>query len=353
MAVTNQVAKANTFKTSLAKVQDTFVNMLVNTSQDMNIAYSDDQKVCAMNMISVMNTLLEKEGLNFNQVNQTNVTNILQTVSMLRLNASAQPRECYVILRNTKQHDGSWKKEFELGIEGDGNDKILREYGVDIKKVYSPWLVREKDEFTYPAFNGLEVEPPTWRPHDYTSKVILVVYPVLKNDNMVEYLIAEREGVATNLKAHISNNLMKSKSYNDQQKADILKAIEFMSLDELYNHPQALEIMSPAWKNAGAKESMIVRKMRNNAIKKYPKDFKNAFTASAYENTYEDYDQYKEDERINKEEALEVEVQEKMMSEPLPNEADDEPQNKVPEADVKVRQSNPQVALKQAPVDPF
>lgn len=353
MAVTNQVTKANTFKTSLAKVQDTFVNMLVNTSKDMDIDYTNDQRVCAMNMISVMNTLLEKEGLDFNQINHTNVTNILQTVAMLRLNASAQPRECYVILRSQKQHDGSWKKEFELGVEGDGNDKILREYGVDIKKVYSPWLVRENDEFTYPAFNGLEVEPPTWRPHDYTSKVVLVVYPILKTDDMVEYLIAEREGVATNLKAHITNNLMKNSKYNETQKAEITKTIEFMYLDEIYAYPEALDLMSPAWKNPGAKESMIVRKMRNNAIKKYPKDFKNAFTASAYERTYEDYDQYKEDDRINKEEALEAEVQEKLMSEPLlPNEPAEAPK-KVVENDVKVRQPNPQVAPKSAPVDPF
>ena len=349
----NQIVKANTFKTSLAKLQDTFVNMLVKTGSEMNIAYTDEQKVCALNMISVMNNLLLKEGMDFKQVDQSQVTNILQTVSMLRLNASAQPRECYVILRNVKAKDGTWKKEFELGIEGDGNDKILREYGVDIKKVYSPWLVRENDEFTYPAFNGLEIEPPTWRPKDYTSKVILVVYPIIKTDDMVEYLIAERESVAANLKAHISNNLLKNNSIEAQKKADLLKKIEDMTLDELYQHADVVDVMSPAWKNPGAKESMIIRKMRNNAIKKYPKDFKNAFAATAFENTYDDYDQYKEDSRINKEEALEVEVQEKMMNEPLQVETVVEPQNKVIEADVKVAKANTRTTQKQASKDPF
>ena len=53
-------------------------------------------------------------------------------------------------------------RQFEFGIEGDGNDAILRTYGVDINKVHNCWIIREGDEFSYPSFNGLELSPPKW-----------------------------------------------------------------------------------------------------------------------------------------------------------------------------------------------
>lgn len=42
---------------------------------------------------------------------------------------------------------------------------------------------------------------------------------------------------------------------------------------------------------------MIERKMKNNATKKYPKDFRNAFVERAFETTFEDYDQYRNQEK--------------------------------------------------------
>ena len=68
---------------------------------------------------------------------------------------------------------------------------------------------------------------------------------------------------------------------------------------------------------------MIVRKLRNNCIKKIPKDFANAFTAATYEKTFDDYEQY-QDTRINKEEALEAEVAENIGTETLTISANEE-----------------------------
>lgn len=224
---------------------------------------------------------------------------------MLNLNISAIPRECYIIIRS-KNVGNNWKKEFEFNIEGDGNDKLLRKFGVGVKEVRTPWLVRENDEFTYPSFNGLEVIPPTWTPKDYTSKVVRVVYPIIKDNDMVEFHIAEREGVVHNLQAHIANNLMKNREVKNAAELNQMAATK--TLDEILSCPELLPHISPAWKNAGSSEAMIIRKMKNNATKKFPKDFQNAFTAAAYESAYEDYEQYKEDERINKEEAVDAEI---------------------------------------------
>lgn len=310
----NEVAKSTRFMTGLAKVQDTFVNMVVNAGQNINIQYDEYQRTCIMNMLGKMSEILTNERLDIKTMDSSKITNILQTVAMLKLNASAMPRECYVILRNVKIGN-EWKKEFELGVEGDGNDKILRTYGIDIDKVGTPWLVREDDEFTYSQFKGFEVVPPTWIPKGH-GKVVRVVYPIRKKDGTEEYHIAEREDVVRNLQAHISNNLIKSKTVKEEEKPRLNELAASLDLDGILANKELLPHISPAWKNAHSREAMIVRKMRNNAIKKIPKDFENAFAATAYENTYEDYDQY-EDERINKEEAVDIEVNEASMSEPV------------------------------------
>ena len=95
-----------------------------------------------------------------------------------------------------------------MGIEGDGNDALLRNFGVDVKKVYPVWLVKEGDEFTYPKHRGVEVTPPEWEEKGLSQKVIRVVYPVEMNDGKIEYMIAERESVKGNLFAHVRNNLL-------------------------------------------------------------------------------------------------------------------------------------------------
>lgn len=305
----NEVQKMQkgAYMTKLAQMQQTFTDMVVNNGQMLNLQYDDYQKLCIMNLVGRMQELLTKENKTFNEMDKSNITNILQTAAMLNLNISAVPSECYLIMR---------AGQFEFNIEGDGNDKLLRKFGVDVEKVYTPWKVRENDEFSYPSFNGLEIEPPVWKPRDYYSKIVRVVYPIKKTDGTVEYHISERESVVHNLQAHISNNILKRKDMTAEEKERINAMASDMALDEILSSKELLPYISPAWKSAGSREAMIERKMRNNATKKYPKDFRNALVASAYEHTYEDYEQY-EDERIDKEAALETEVIEKSMIDPV------------------------------------
>ena len=281
----NEVAK-KPFTTALAQIQDKFTNAVVNAGKAMNIQYNEYQSACMMNMLGKMQALAIENQIDLLKMDYNQITNILQTVAMLNLNISAIPRECYLIIRNKRISNG-WKKEFEFNIEGDGNDKLLRKFGVGVKEVRTPWLVRENDEFTYPSFNGLEVIPPTWTPKDYTSKVVRVVYPIIKDNDMVEFHIAERESVVHNLQAHIANNLMKNREVKNAAELNQLAASK--TLDEILSCHELLPHISPAWKNAGSSEAMIIRKMKNNATKKFPKDFQNAFTAAAYESAYEDY----------------------------------------------------------------
>lgn len=307
------------FKSGIVKAQETFVSMIINNSKEMALEIDQYQTVCVKNAIAKMMELLVKENLNIKNIDPDNITSILQQISMLRINLSAIPREGYIILRSdklTRYVDGKqeeyWIKKFEFSLEGDGNDKLLREYGVGVKKVHNCWLIREGDEFTYASFDGLSTVAPKWSPKGYTNKVLGVVYPIEMIDGSVEFHISEREGVVVNLQAHIINNIKmkKKEEMSYEKKEEITSRISSMSLKEILKDAELRKIMSPAWRDPHSQEGMIVRKMRNNATRKIPKDYKNAFVASAYEKTFDDYEQYEEKPTIDQSKVVDAEVDE-------------------------------------------
>ena len=291
--------------TGLGKAQEYYMGEIGTIATNNRVQLDAEQMACGNNMIAAMFNLAAKDGLQLNSFDRNEIIQILQKTTMLRLNVTAEPHECYLITRNQKIGN-NWVKKFEFGIEGDGNDKLLRKYGVDVKKVHKFWVVREHDVFTYPSFNGLEITPPTWQPKDYYSKVTKVVYPIEKTDGTIEWNIAEREEVKINLLAHINQNVMKNKDYTDAAKAKLTERIANMTLDELFADQECLKIMSPAWAAPHSRESMILRKMRNNATRRYPKEFSSAFQELTYAETIDDTPR---DARIDAEQALEAEVE--------------------------------------------
>ena len=181
-----------------------------------------------------------------------------------------------------------------MGIEGDGNDSLLRQFGNNIDTVYPVWLVKEGDDFTYPRRRGIEIEPAEWTPKGLSDKTVRVVYPVKLKDGTIDYLIAEREPVRTNLIAHIRNNLLnetfgicenrykatpKQKEQIRARKEEVLSAIrECETLEDILRCEAAKPYISAAWLDTP--EAMIVRKMRNNAIKKFPKNLNSMASSS-------------------------------------------------------------------------
>lgn len=268
------------YKSGLAKANDVYLPQIQQQLSEHAIAMSDYQKTCVLNAMSAINEVVIKDGLNFNELDQSNITKTLLNVAALELNAAAIPREVYFITRQQTQ-GGRKVKVIEMGIEGDGNDAILARFGRNVKQLHRYWEVRESDEFSYPSFNGLEMTPPKWSPTG-RGKVVKVVYPIELADGTIEYHIAEREDVKRNLLAHMFNNLMWDKSKVDKKKK-IKEFAETHTLDEILDSEemQTLGNISPAWKDPQSRESMVVRKMRNNITKKVPKDFSNAYIESA------------------------------------------------------------------------
>ena len=291
----NEIAE---FKTKLVKHQEVFMPMVGGALTNNGIEMDQYQKTCVMNAITSINALLENNNMDFGSENldRNNLTDVLFKVAALKLNATATPREVYFILRNAKQGD-KWVKQVEMGIEGDGNDALAAHFGRDVKTIHQHWLVREGDEFVYPRYKGIEIEPPEWHPKG-NGKVIRVVYPITKTNGEVEYLIAEREDVVRNLIAHVKQNLSKSELKKEDKDA-LFEKMENLGIDGSLEDKDISKHISPAWKDPQSKEAMIIRKMRNNIVKKIPKDFGVAYLGLAPKEESDEVKVIKEVKEVN------------------------------------------------------
>lgn len=295
----NEVAKKQEFTTAVSNWTNTITDLVTRDFSTCGVEFDEYSKTCAMACMSAVYQLVQgTDKATMNDLDMSNLREVVGQCASLKLNANAVPREVYFQLRS-KQINGEWKKVVEMGIEGDGNDALLRQFGNGIQKVYPVWLVKEGDDFTYPKRKGIEITPPEWMPKGLSEKTVRVVYPVKLDDGTVDYLIAEREPVRTNLIAHIRNNMLnetfgfvtgtkkdkygktvdrtrydatsEEKEKIKAKKAEIMDAVRACeTLEDILKCEAAIPYISAAWLDTP--ENMIIRKMRNNAIKKYPKN---------------------------------------------------------------------------------
>lgn len=294
MAEKKEVAQKQEFTTGLSNWTNTITGLVSRDFEQCGVSYDEYAKQCAMNaMSSIFQLVQNTDNTDMNNLNTSNLREVVAQCASLKLNANAVPREVYFQLRS-KQINGQWCKMVEMGIEGDGNDALLRQFGNNVDTVYPVWLVKEGDDFTYPRRRGIEVEPAEWAQKGLSDKTVRVVYPVKLKDGTVDYLIAEREPVRTNLIAHIRNNLLnetfgicenrykatpKQKEQIKTKKEEILSVVrECETLEDILKCEAAKPYISAAWLDTP--EAMIVRKMRNNAIKKFPKNLNSMASSS-------------------------------------------------------------------------
>ena len=285
------------FTTALSQWSNEVTGLVRRDYESVGVTFDEYSRTCAMNaMTSIFHLVQQTDKASLNQMDTSNLREVVAQAASLKLNANAVPRECYFQLRNKKIGD-KYVKVVEMGVEGNGNDAMLRNFGVEVKTVYPCWLVKEGDEFTYPKRKGMKMEPPEWEEKGLSNKVVRVVYPILLNDGTEQYLIAERDGVKVNLFAHIKNNLLnetfglaenaykatpKQKEQIKTKKEEIFAELrKCETVDEMLACEIARPYMSPAWLDTP--ESMIVRKMRNNAIRNFPKDMNSIANRSMLE----------------------------------------------------------------------
>ena len=294
MANELEVQKINT---AVSQWTNSITSLVTRDFELCGVTFDEYSKQCAMAaMTSIWQLVKDSDKVkDLNGLDTSNLREIVGQAASLKLNANAVPRECYFQLRTKKVGD-DYLQVVEMGIEGDGNDAMLRNYGENVETVYPCWLVKEGDVFEYPKHKGIEMTPPEWEEKGLSQKVIRVVYPLKLKDGTFQYLIAERDGVKVNLFAHVRNNLMnetfgilkgtnskgkaktrydatpEEKKQIDAKKEEIYDALRKCdTIEDMLSCDIAKPYISAAWLDTP--ESMIVRKMRNNAVKKYRKDF--------------------------------------------------------------------------------
>ena len=111
---------------------------------------------------------------------------------------------------------------------------------------------------------------------------------------------------------------IEAKEKQAAKRKEIIDGVKDLSLEEILNHQSVQKYISPAWRSPHSRESMIVRKMRNNVSKPIPKDFGDSYIFESYKDSMKD-DEYKEpeDDRIDKEGAVDAEVDDQAGSRPV------------------------------------
>lgn len=319
-----KVAKSE-FTTPLSQWSNELTNLVARDYQECNVTLDEYSRKCAQAAVEKIYALVktDKNIKDMNDLDISNLRSIVEQCASLKLNANAYPRECYFQIRSVKVGD-AYIKQVEMGIEGAGNDAILTNYGKDVEQVYPYWVVKEGDTFIPPKHRGIEITPPEWEEKGLpNAKAVKVVYPVKLTDGTVQYLIADREGVKINLFAHVRNNLMNEtfgiaenrykataaqKKQIDEKKQPIYDALrKCETVDDMLACEIAQPYMSGAWLDTP--ESMIVRKMCNNAIKKFPKNY-DSMASKAFIDMDDTYQQVQEEviENANAEEFIDMDA---------------------------------------------
>ncbi len=287
MAENTQVVEKKEFTTALSQWSNEIVKLIENDYSSCGVQFDDYSRKCAMEAVGSIYNLVKSDGkASMSSLDTSNLRGIVENCASLKLNPMAYPRECYFQLRNVKRGN-DWVKVVEMGIEGAGYDALLSNYGKDVAQVYPYWVVKEGDTYVPPKHRGLELTPPEWEEKGQSDKAVRVVYPVKLKDGTVTYLTADRLSVKVNLLAHVKQNMMNATfgicadRYNatdaekkkiKEKKDEILNALRSCAtVDDMLECEIAKPFISGAWLDTP--ESMIQRKMCNNATRKYPKNY--------------------------------------------------------------------------------
>lgn len=309
-----EVAKVESRQVQLSASQS-FTNELVlkleKGNEEIGEQFTEYGRRCVVNAIAGLLTVCKQNDIKTNELDATLLQLQLQNIGFTELNYATSPAEVYFDLRKVtvEKEDGTKVQRYAVTIkpQGAGNEKLVRKFGMNVKELYPCWLVREGDDFTYPMWNGDKITPPTWKIKGISGKVILVVYVVKKVTGECEYLMADRESVKPNLIAQIRQNSMyafkveltnsKGAKYQktdtearDKFYAELDADFEGKTLDECLKMAKYKEYINPTYTSGGSMEAMVIRKMKNNALKNYPKDYDTTLISEKVMNMWEEKD---------------------------------------------------------------
>lgn len=275
---------------AVSKASDYYIKDVIAINKVRGIAISPEGQQCMLNTMAELISVFGIEGVK--GLSRNDINRALQFAGVTCLDVYSG--QCFVDKRKTFNRDTKgWEWHFRMQPEGDAIELLIKRYGSDVKALHAPMVVHQGDEFTMPSWEGIHVTPPSFKPkmENLSKPAVLVVYALEKKDGGVDYPMANRESVARNLAAHILSNKLgdrpdskdfdggyKSaefkKAVGDYEKGleDMRKYLDGKGLDEMLSDPTLSEYISPAWKSPSAKEGMILRKMKKNALMHYTQD---------------------------------------------------------------------------------
>lgn len=313
----NEVAKKEKNEVALTgglALQNQLLAELDKANKEFGADFTSYGRTCAVNCIAGIVMFCKQNDIEIKDLDPTLLRLQVQNVGFTELNYASIPSEIYFDIRKTTNDEGKRAYSLTVKPQGAGNEKLVRKYGVGLKKgtgLHNAILIREGDEFVMPSFDGLKVTPPIYKPklENANNKVIAVMYPAEKEDGSVEYLIATRESVKANLIAQIRQNALYDDNFKEQYVgkngktyervnkdkrnefyAKVDKMTENMSVDEMLECEELKDYINPTYTSGGSKEAMIMRKMKNNALKNYPKEYDNSYIADSVRNMFEEQD---------------------------------------------------------------
>ena len=295
--------------------QKAFIHELESIATGTGVSFSEYGTKCMINAYAALISRCKQDGIQLSDFDGALLRTAFSNIGYTELNFAAN--ECYFDIRKIVEDKKVVGYTIAVRPQGVGNEKLVRKYGVNVKTLHPCWLVKDGDKLILPSFSGLKMTDPVWERDikNINNKTVMCVYPVeIKGSDKVEYLMASRESVKNNLVAHIRQNLL-YKFYGkerDQKYAELDKDADASTLDTLLANEKWRDYINPNWLSSSSRESMIIRKMQNNALKNYPKEYDSTQMKEAVQNMMEDYDESLE---IKKEEAVEVDVVEKVEKE--------------------------------------
>lgn len=274
--------------TGIASAQLRIMAEIESSVGPSGIVLTQTGKACAYTAIGAVGGFLSSRGLSWRDIDMTALKTSVQRVALLELNIAGQPPELFV-----DYHAGYGGKPATvvLTIQSVGYERIVQRWADNIAPggLGTAWTVREGDGFELPSYGPEGLIPPTWKPKlgGQSKKCLCVVYPVKRKDGTMSYAIAEREAVKANLLAHMHNSARRNPAFNwEKVQADTRD----MGIDEILDSPDYAQFISPAWRDLSSREAMLIRKMKNNALRQIPLMFGSSLQSAAAEELNEDLD---------------------------------------------------------------
>ena len=284
----------------MLQATQSYVEKIKDFANELQINFTDYQQSCVVNAVRTINPLIIKAGYTWQNFTVDNIITELQKTAFLELNPSATPHECYYIIRKEKDKQGNWNPVLEFGIEGSGNDRILRKFGQDVVDLKS-YIVYEGDEFTEGYLDGWDMTLPIYKRKFITNKPLKVVYLIKKSNGEIDVQYADTQDVMKSLLANAKQNMMNAKDVDENK---MLREIAKLGLYEVLESDEWLDktitksgynnkdyqapLFNPSYTSPISMYNMIERKLRNHATRKYPKNFNHKEVSTLYEDTFDE-----------------------------------------------------------------